>query len=364
MTSGRPGSALGRNRTARVLLPFFLVVFVALTWWRLRGTTPEFNTLEFSGPTMGTSYSVKVVAGTLTTEETRVVSARIESELDRVNELMSTYRPDSELSRFNQAPGGAPFAVSPETAEVFAVARRVSEHSDGAFDVTVGPLVALWGFGATDRAPQPPTPDELAAAREVVGYRMVTVDTLAHTVTKEKDGTRCDLSAIAKGFGVDRVATGLEELGYERFLVEVGGEIAARGRRADGSPWRVAIEQPDPDRRSVYRVVDLDDAAMATSGDYRNYYQADGVWLSHIIDPRTEHPISHDLASVSVVHDQCMWADAWATALSVLGPDQGMRTAEAEGLAVHFLVRDGHGGFEARASSKFRARFGDPVPAP
>lgn len=350
-------AALVIHPRARRLLPIFLVALVVLSWWRL--STPVIGPVaELGGATMGTRWSVKVHAPELDADARDDLDERVQGALDRVNALMSTYDPESELSRFNRAQAGEPFAISAETAQVFAVAREVSERSGGAFDVTVRPLVSAWGFGATDRAPIPPAPEELAALRARVGFALVSLDPAAPSLRKERSDVECDLSAIAKGFGVDQVAELLLAEGHGDFLVEVGGELRAAGLRAADRPWRVAIERPDPGGgRAIHRVVELRDRALATSGDYRNYFERDGRRFSHIIDPRSAAPALHPPASVTVVAERAVRADAWATALSVLGHEEGAALAEREGLAVYFLVRGDEGALRAIASPAFEALF-------
>jgi thiamine biosynthesis lipoprotein len=352
--AGRSGVILeGR---ARILLPLFLVLLVAFSAYRLVCAPPPPAASEFTGRTMGTIYSVKVAAPDLPAEAHGAIQRAIEERLDRVDRLMSTYLPDSELSRFNRHGANEPFPVAPETLEVFRIAREVSELSGGAFDVTVGPLVAAWGFGATDRIPAPPSEAELALLRARVGFQRIEI-TAAGTLTKTLAGAVCDLSAIAKGYAVDQVAAALRGLGYEDFLVELGGEVRAQGRRPDGAFWRVAIERPDSVPRGVFDVVPLRDVALATSGDYRDYYEVGGRRISHTIDPRTGHPVEHALASVSVLHSDAVRADALATALNVLGPEAGYALAEREGLAAYFILRQEDGSFTSLVTPDFeRAR--------
>jgi thiamine biosynthesis lipoprotein len=352
-TDGGRSPLLGLSPRARILLPVFLVILVGLSTWRLTREATPGGLHVVSGASMGTTYSVKVVAPDLAAPERQRIEDVVQDRLSTVNRLMSTYDPDSELSRFNRLDSMDAFPVSPETLEVFRVAREISEWSGGAFDVTVSPLVAAWGFGATDRVPAPPAAEELASLRERVGYRLVAIDLGSGTLSKAHPATECDLSAIAKGYAVDAVARALVDLGHADFLVEVGGDLRAGGRREDGRPWRVAIERPDPSARSIERVIELDDLSMATSGDYRNYYEKDGVRYSHLIDPRSARPIAHRLASVSVLHPNAVQADAMATALSVLGPAEGYALAEREDLAAYFIVREPDGAFRARATSAF-----------
>ena len=245
------------------------------------------------------------------------------------------------------------FEVSPETFAVLEIAQQVSARSGGAFDATVGPLVDAWGFGAPERSDEAPDPATLASLRAHVGHEKLRLDAAATTVAKQAAALRVDLSAVAKGYAVDLLAERLSALGHTSFLVEVGGELRSRGRRPEGRAWRVAIEEPDVAGRRIHRIVALEDLAMATSGDYRNYYEIDGRRVSHTLDPRTGAPIEHTLASVTVVHPQAAWADAWATALTVLGPEPGSALAMEEGLAAYFLVRRPNGGFEPRMTPPF-----------
>lgn len=338
-----------RRSVLASLIAILLVAALFASRGVLRDRRPEIH--DISGLTMGTTYTV-MIQGVLTPARSAELRDTIEARLETVNRLMSTYDSSSELSRFNRHDSEEPFAVSPQTLEVFQVARRVSERSGGAFDVTVGPLVDAWGFGPPGRPATPPDDEEIERLRERVGYERIVIDAAAGTLAKTHRRTVADLSAVAKGYGVDQVAEALDGLGFTAFMVEVGGEIRARGRKADGSPWRAGIEAPDAQVRSAYRAVALVDMAVATSGDYRSYYETDGVRYAHILDPRTGRPARHAGASVSVLHERAAVADAWATALSVLGPEQGWQLAEREGVAAYFLTRVGDG-LEARATSAF-----------
>jgi thiamine biosynthesis lipoprotein len=307
---------------------------------------------EVSGRALGTTWTVKL-AGGLDLPAQRVLVADLSKPLARVDALMSTWRDDSELSRFNRAGEGVPFAVAPETFAVLEIAQEASARSGGAFDATVLPLVDAWGFGAAERSGAPPSTQVLAALRAQVGYEKLVLDPARSTVAKSVPGLRCDLSAVAKGYAVDLLAERLIDLGHTSFLVELGGELRGKGRRPEGRAWRVAIEEPDVAGRRVHRIVTLEDLALATSGDYRNYYEVEGRRVSHTLDPRTGSPITHSLASVTVVHPSAAWADAWATALTVLGPEAGYALAQKEGLPAYFLVRRPEGGFEPRMTPAF-----------
>ena len=304
-----------------------------------------------SGVTMGTIYGVRIPAlpGGLTGA---ALKTRIDGILSAIDGLMSTYRSDSEVTRFNAAASTAWFPVSAETASVVAASLRISRLTGGAFDVTVAPLVALWGFGAGAETPSDPSPARIAAAMARVGYRRIEVRTAPPSIRKARADIRIDLSAIAKGYAVDRVAGLLEAAGIADYLVEIGGEIRCRGRNDRGMAWGVGIERPVAGRRSVHGLIRLDAGALATSGDYRQFYVRDGRRLSHIIDPRDGRPVAHGLASVTVVADTAMRADALATALSVLGPEVGRALARRLDLAALFIVREGSG-FRELASPVF-----------
>jgi thiamine biosynthesis lipoprotein len=339
-------------RYISILIAFSMVPAAA------RGVSSDL--LEIRGQTMGTVYSVKVV-GRFDTNRRRHIERAVAKELARVTNLMSTYDPESELSRFNRFRSTEPFPVSRPTIEVFRVAREVSELTSGGFDVTIGPLISAWGFGATDRVPAAPEAAELERRRRHVGFRLLSLDDPPGTVRKEVPDVVCDLSAIAKGDAVDRVAQVLRSLGYDDSLVEVGGDLRASGRREDGRAWRVAIERPVPERGTIQRTLELSDLAMATSGDYRNYYESGGVRVSHVIDPRSARPIAHGLASVTVLHRSAAHADALATGLLVLGPVEGPRLAETRDLAVYFIIRREDGTFRTMVSTAFQSYLTPPA---
>jgi thiamine biosynthesis lipoprotein len=296
------------------------------------------RTWVLKGWTMGTTYNVQVVAPEIDAPD---LDGEIENILERVNARMSTYREDSEISRFNRSGSPDWFAVSRETAQVVETALQVSRRTQGAFDVTVGPLVDLWGFGPTPRPDAAPSPEAIAERLADVGFRWLHARSTPPALRKDMPGLGIDLSAIAKGHAVDAVADHLDALDIERYLVEVGGEIRARGHNGRGDPWTIGIERPIPGAREVHGRVHLGRQAIATSGDYRNYFEAQGGRFSHTIDPRTGRPVTHDLAEVSVIAPSAMHADAMATALMVLGPRKGLRLAETDQLAAQLVLREG-----------------------
>ena len=325
-------------------------VFPILLSVLLAGCGEPQRLITISGPTMGTTFQVKIAREDMALDA-EVLHRAIHARLDEVNRQMSTYREDSEISRFNRSRSTDWVGVSPDFARVLSIAQKISTWSNGAFDVTVGPLVNLWGFGPNAIPDRVPPPDSIAACKARVGHEKVQVDLSASAIKKESAGVYCDLSAIAKGFGVDRVATYLDSLGINRYFVEIGGELRTKGRNHLGQRWRVGIARPSEYGR-LQKALALDNMSMATSGDYHNYFERDGVRYSHTLDPRTGQPITHSLASVSVVHQSCLYADGLATAINVMGPEKGFAFAEARGLAAFMIVRQGDG-FAEKMTSQF-----------
>lgn len=303
---------------------------------------------RFQGPVFGTGYHVTLYAS-LSKAGYAELDAGIQAELERVDELMSTYREDSELSRLNRYPVGVPFFLSSPTAEVIRESLRIARLSNDAFDVTVGPAVNLWGFGPEGRPDRVPDAEILASALARVDIHALKLED-GHLIKTKP--VYIDLSGIAKGYATDRVADYLESWGIEDYLVEIGGEIRTQGKKSDGTPWRIAVEKPVSSERSVQKIIDLGSAAVATSGDYRNYFESDGIRYSHTIDPRTGKPITNRVASVTVITERCMTADALATAFTVMGAQAGLEMAERENIPVYFVVR-GEDGFDIRMSPAF-----------
>lgn len=310
---------------------------------------------RFSGPTMGTAYRVSL-AERLSVKDTETLRAGVEAALGRVDALMSTCRAESELSRFNASPPAGEWTeIAPETATVIAEALRAGTISGGGFDATVGPLVDLWGFGPR-HGDGVPSDEAIADASALTGLDAFRFDPARGAVSKSRSGLEVDLSGVAKGHAADLVAARLDAAGLHSYLIDVGGELKARGRKADGSLWRVGIERPLPGRRQVQRVVAMDGGAVATSGDYRNFFERGGRRYSHTIDPRTGCPVTHALASVSVLAGRAMTADALSTAMMVLGPDEGLALAERLGVPALFMLRK-HDGVVERATRGFMDRM-------
>jgi thiamine biosynthesis lipoprotein len=248
-------------------------------------------------------------------------------------------------------------------AEAVGEAESMSRASGGAFDVTMGPLVRAWGFGAgavEERAA--PAPAEIERLRASVGYRKLELRLGPPALRKSVPTLHVDLDGIAPGIAVDRIVAGLERLGVGDYLVELGGEVRARGRSPAGRPWRVAVEAPLPGERRPWTLVELDRVAVSTSGDYRDFRELDGRRISHTIDPRTAAPVVHELASVTVLHASAASADAWSTALMVLGPEEGMALARRVELAALFIARMPDGTLAESATPEFE-RFRRASPA-
>lgn len=322
------------------LLNSLLVVVAMLVCGPLSAQTPK-QMLDFSGPTMGTRFSVKVFDPPDLDEDLPLL---VDLLLRRINDQMSTYLKGSEISRFNASDSTDWFPVSRELATVVAFSQEVSGKTEGAFDVTVGPLVNAWSFGPDPTQREVPDPETLKKLAESVGYEKLSVRTDPPALKKSVPGLRIDLSAVAKGYAVDRVVQLLNQQGAEDVFVEIGGEVSTSGNKA-GQWWKVGIQMPDAASDSILMAHALNvgaggDQSMATSGDYRNYFEVEGVRYSHTLDPRTGRPIDHPLASVTVVTGTCMAADAWATALNVLGPDRALETAARHGLDVLLVARD------------------------
>ncbi len=299
------------------------------------------DVISFGGPTMGTSYSIKV-ADMPASVDRHLVASEIGTILETVNQRMSTYLPDSELSRFNASAPEAWTSISDDTLTVIDRSRRIHEMTDGAFDPTVGPIVDLWGFGPDGGQDRVPTDEMITKMAETVGFAKVESRKSGPGLLKHAPGVRLDLSGVAKGYAVDLVAEYLESKQVTNYLVEVGGELRAGGAGPAGRAWRVGIEKPTLAPDDILQLVELDGDAMATSGNYRIFFERDGRHYSHIIDPTHGRPVDHDLASVTVVAPTTLEADALSTALLVLGLEKGMALAAEQKVAAFFItVREG-----------------------
>ncbi len=317
-----------------------VAVVLAVTVIYLNNQSPTSTPLiSIAGTTMGTSYHIKLAAGSEAKIDSAALKAKIDARLGVIDAEMSTYKEQSDVSQVSRAAADAWVPVADETMTVLTTAQEISRISDGAFDITVGQLVNLWGFGPTLNLEDIPAQDKIKQLLSIVGYQKLELQAHPPQVKKSDAHITIDLSAIAKGYAVDAVAKLLLEEQLSNFLVEIGGEIITHGYKEHDKPWVIGIESPQANQRSIRKRLYLQDVAMATSGDYRNYFERDGVRYSHTIDPATGYPIKHTLASVTVIEDSCMRADALATAIMVMGPDKGMAFANRHQLAIFMLVK-------------------------
>ncbi len=294
--------------------------------------------LDLKGGALGTSFVVSLVDPPAGLDK-EALQEDVHAVLQSVDDLASTWRDDTELSRFNADLSIDWIPVSAEFCDLLQRARDVSAATGGAFDLTIGPLVNLWGFGPNGQAGEPPTTADIQAAQRRVGFDKLETDCRERLVRKDVPDLYVDLSGWAKGYAVDRVADMLEAREFENFLVEVGGELRVKGLNRDRNKWAIGIEAPSTSARVPYAIVDVTDTSVATSGDYRNFFEHQGQRFSHTIDARTGRPVSHSLAAVTVIAPSAAYADAMATALLVLGPDAGPALARELKLAAYFLVR-------------------------
>lgn len=311
--------------------------------------------LQYSDTIMGTTFTIKapVLPAALTSQQLEI---QIKTLLNQLDGQMSTYKQDSELSRFNQSQSLEWQTVSHGLYEVLQQAEAVSLLSKGAFDITVGPLVNLWGFGSDNVGLNAPSEDAITQQLTTIGFKLLNLNAEMQQIKKQQSELYLDLSAIAKGYAVDRVGLLLEQQGVLNYMVEIGGELRLKGRNIQGKPWRIGVEKPTAEQRMLQKVLALTDISLATSGDYRNFFEVDGVRFSHTIDPRTGRPITHKLASVTILSDTTMKADALATALMVLGEKEGFQLAEQQQLSALFIIKT-EAGFREQATAAFREKL-------
>lgn len=309
---------------------------------------------ELSGPTMGSTYTIKYVYKKDTTPAADAVGVEIQSILDKIDREVSTYRLDSDIARFNQSPANTCMSMPQSVLDLTQYGYQLSQLSDGAFDLTLGPLLDIWGFGPQSRGKSVPSAEEIATAKAQTGYQHIRV--VDGQLCKDAD-VQIEFNSIAAGYTVDRISERFAELAIDSYMIEVTGEIIAAGRKPDGSPWRIALEQPLSDgQRVIQRVLELDGYGVNTSGDYRNYFEEGGVRFSHTLDPQTGAPISHRLASVTVVDKSTLHADGLGTLLLVLGPERGLAFAEEHNVAAFFVMRADNG-FVTQVSTEFSKKF-------
>lgn len=343
------------NRTRKLIIwiPFLLITVGSIIYARKAGT------VKIAGSTMGTTYSVKIVYKG-STPDTSIVKKGIDQLLEQLNQEMSTYVPSSLISQFNTSRSTEWTDIPKGFMNVMAESWEIFKKSGGAFDPTLGPAINLWGFGEAGTWSKRPSDADLKNISQDIGFDKIELDIAASRLKKLHPTITINLSAIAKGFAVDQVSAYLKSIGSSDHMVEIGGELKVSGHREDGTLWQIGIESPDPMAGSIEKRLHISNLAMATSGNYRNYFEKNGIRYSHIISNKTLSPVTHKLASVTVLGDNCGVADGWATALLALGPEDGLKIAEENGLAAYFIVKtdektteDDSESFTSFSTSKF-----------
>jgi thiamine biosynthesis lipoprotein len=320
----------------------------------LASCSREPQELVLSGPTMGTTYTVKIV-GTPSTLDTKAIRAVLDEVLANIDVEMSIYRDDSAISRFNASTTTEWIDVPLGLARVVAASHAISERSNGVFDITISPLIQAWGFGPNGEPQSLPTEAEIAALRDRMGYGRLEVRLDPASLRKQHPLLTIDVNGVAPGYAVDVLAARFTALGLKSFMIDLGGEVLARGRNARGQLWRIAVERPIDGDPQPFKVIELDNESVTTSGEYRHYFARNGERYSHTLDPRTGRPI-RSRGSVAIVGSSSLEIDAWATALNVLGPEEGLKFADREDLAAMYVVVEEEGELEARMSRRFEDR--------
>jgi len=318
---------------------------------------PTQKEVSFSGRTLGTTYSIKIIIDYFQNLDS--LQQEIDNRLDEINRSMSLYIKDSEISLFNKSQSSKPMAVSKDFLTVIKTAEEIYRQTEGSWDGTVGPLVNLWGFRTTGHSRQVPPREEIEKLLLNIGFDKIEIIEDKY-LSKKKSGIFLDLDSIAQGYGVDQIAKLIKSKGIQNYLVEIGGEVYAAGYRKDGGKWKIGINKPEKNApfNQVYKIAFLHNKAMATSGDYRNFFEQNGKTYSHIIDPKTGYPVSNRVVSVSIIADSCTYADGLATAVMVMGPQKGIdlinRLENVEGL---IIVMENDGRLTDYASKGFDLDF-------
>ncbi|MFP8563878.1 FAD:protein FMN transferase ApbE [Klebsiella sp. 1SOBk5mer] len=315
--------------------------------------TPASTATVLDGKTMGTFWRVSVIG--VDEAKAQALRAKVQAQLDAEDRLLSTWKNDSALMRFNHAADTRPWPVSEAMADIVTLSLRIGAKTDGAMDITVGPLVNLWGFGPDKQPVATPDAQAIAAAKARTGLQHLQVINQSGRQFLQKDipDLFVDLSTVGEGYAADHLARLMEQEGISRYLVSVGGALVSRGMNGEGKPWRVAIQKPTDRENAVQAIVDINGHGISTSGSYRNYYELDGKRISHVIDPQTGQPITHKLVSVTVIAPTALEADGWDTGLMVLGPEKAQQVVREQGLAVYMIVKEGEG-FKTWMSPQFR----------
>ncbi|KAB8312251.1 FAD:protein FMN transferase ApbE [Erwinia endophytica] len=335
---------------------YFIVfpVFIIISGCERHNQGTSEPTLVLEGRTMGTFWRVSLAG--VSPERKDELQKKIQQQLDGDDQQLSTWKSDSVLSRFNQYRGNAPQPISDNMADIITWSLRIGQKTHGAMDITVGPLVNLWGFGPDKQPVKTPDQAQIDAARALTGLQHLHVIQSVEGAYLQKDlaGLYVDLSTVGEGFATDHLARLMEKEGINRYLVSVGGAVLTRGMNPQGEPWRVAIQKPTDKENAVQALVDLQGHGISTSGSYRNYYELDGKRISHIIDPTTGRPIQHKLVSATVIATTALEADGWDTGLMVLGEEKAKALALRENLAVYLIIKQGNG-FTTWMSPQFKA---------
>lgn len=328
-----------------------LLIFLTLLGCEKTSEQTDVQEVLLQGKTMGTTYTIKVFVPKQRVQELSLFSD-VQKLLDDVNQSMSTYIPDSEINQFNRLAKDTVFPMSDDFRRVTAESIRLGQ-STGTLDVTMGPLIDLWGFGTDNRPENIPSEETIVSIQQNIGVDKLKLD--EYGLTKLIDGLEISYSSTAKGFGIDKVAEYLDSLSLTNYMVEIGGEIRTSGSKPGSKPWVLAIEQPDstPTERKMHRAILVNDVAMATSGDYRIFYEIGGVHYSHLIHPKTGKPIVQDLISVTVLHPSAMTADGLATALNVMGTEAAKQYAKEHNIAVYLMSKT-EAGIVTYASEAFK----------
>ena len=316
--------------------------------------TPASTATVLDGKTMGTFWRVSVIG--VDEAKAQALRAKVQAQLDADDRLLSTWKNDSALMRFNHAADTRPWPVSEAMADIVTLSLRIGAKTHGAMDITVGPLVNLWGFGPDKQPVATPDAQAIAAAKARTGLQHLQVINQSGRQFLQKDipDLFVDLSTVGEGYAADHLARLMEQEGISRYLVSVGGALVSRGMNGEGKPWRVAIQKPTDQENAVQAIVDINGHGISTSGSYRNYYELDGKRISHVIDPQTGQPITHKLVSVTVIAPTALEADGWDTGLMVLGPEKAQQVVREQGLAVYMIVKEGEG-FKTWMSPQFRS---------
>ncbi|WP_426448279.1 FAD:protein FMN transferase ApbE [Siccibacter colletis] len=314
--------------------------------------------LVLEGKTMGTSWRVSLAG--VDAQRAPELRRQIQAQLDADDRLLSTWKDDSALMQFNHSTSTAPWPVDAAMADIVTLSLRIGHKMQDAMDITVGPLVNLWGFGPDKQPVATPDAAQIAAARARTGLQHLRVINAADSQWLQKDipDLFVDLSTVGEGYAADHLAQLMARNGISRYLVSVGGALASRGMNAEGKPWRVAIQKPTDRENAVQAVVDINGHGISTSGSYRNYYELDGKRLSHVIDPATGRPITHKLVSATVIAPTALEADTWDTGFMVLGPEKAREVALAQGLAVYLISKE-QDGFSVWMSPQFKSYLVD-----